>query len=93
MAKSCSGEDSARAVKLWNKWVTSGYKVDFARLKAAVQSETRAAEKGILEVSPDMLRELRAERSEIGKLAKRCATYFTHDESLDGARRKRRKRR
>jgi hypothetical protein len=91
VARSCSADDLTRSVQLWKKYVTDNHKVDWPRLLEVVRHETRIAEKGIVPTTPDLIRELRAERAEVGALAKRCADAFKLE--LDGARRRRKRKR
>jgi hypothetical protein len=68
---SCSLADSAKLERLYRKHIGAG-DFDISRLQAAVRRETRNAERGVIKVSPGLLRELRTDRATVGRLAKRC---------------------
>ena len=59
--------DAVRLKQLYRKYVGSG-SVDVERLYDVVCREARSAEKGVVRVTRDLLRELRAERAEVGSL-------------------------
>lgn len=63
--------DAARLNALYRKYVASRGDIDLPRLVHAVRRETLMAEHGVTRVTPGLLRELRAERAEVGRLAKR----------------------
>ena len=60
---------AARANELYKKHVGSG-PVDLVRLQDVVRRDVRVAELGLVRVSRDLLRELRAESAEVGKIAR-----------------------
>jgi hypothetical protein len=69
---SCSTRDAGRLNKLYRKYVSANGDVDVSRLRKAVRREALSAERGTIRVSAGLVRELRADRAEIGRLAKRC---------------------
>ena len=56
-----------RTLGLYRKYVGDG-PVDLCRLQECIKRECRAAEKGLIVVSRGLLKELRAERAEIGRI-------------------------
>lgn len=68
----CAIGDAARLSQLYRKHVASRGDFDVRRLMAVLRREVNAAEAGKIKVSRDLLRELRAERAEVGRIVARC---------------------
>lgn len=71
--------ESARARFLFVKYVSARWPMDLKFAHECVLREKRAAEQGIIRVSPGLLTELRAECQELAVLAKKEAA--PHSES------------
>jgi hypothetical protein len=71
MSSRCTTADASRLERLYRKYVAVRGDVDVARLRRAIMRETQAAERGTIRASSGLLRELRAERAEVGALWKR----------------------
>jgi len=68
----CSTFEAGRLDKLYRKYVSARGDFDVRRLSTAVKREAHAAERGTIHVTRGLLRELRADRAEVGRLARRC---------------------
>lgn len=68
----CSLKDAARLNELYRKYVSGHGPVDLPRLQRVIKHEARIAERGVIKVTRGLVRELRAERAEVGRIAKRC---------------------
>lgn len=69
--RNCTVADASKLDRLYRKYVGRG-EIDVTRLVRVVRRETTAAERAVIKVSRGLLRELRADRAVVGRLAKRC---------------------
>lgn len=68
----CSVSDAARLSMMYRKHVSSKGDVDVPRLMKVLRHEVKVAESGTVKVSRGLLRELRSERAEVGRMVQRC---------------------